>query len=529
MKNMRTSISSFKRIREGNGLYIDKTEYVHRMVSDPEGGSFYFISRPRRFGKSLMCSTLECLFKGERELFKGLYIDSTGYDYKKYPVLRFDFSKLPCTSFQAFKDSLLRILKDSAKDVSIEAEADEPSEMLDKIIEGLQTDVVIIIDEFDSPIVSTLNNRELAEGMRSVFNAFYKVIKANSEKIRFLFITGVTKLSHMSIFSAMNNLDDISMKDGYAGMFGFTREELLKSFGENIDSYISRSDAEYHDRDGFVEAIERYYDGYRFSPDSQLKVLNPISVGEFFSSGCRFRPYWQNTGGGSTLAVELAKRYDLITMVDEMPRLSLLAVSSFDIGFLADGTLSRDNVLSLLLLSGYLTIDGSDQSSIYLSFPNYEIKSSFLESLLGYYANKDSQVELTCYDGKSAAMAGDTESLVEHLNEYYSKFSYIDLGRDKERFVTTLFKAYFVATGASVLTEAHLQKGRADVVLDLRNEIYIIEFKTEESAQKALEQIKERRYYLPYKTEGSRKRIHLLGLRFSLEDAKVVEYQEEIV
>ena len=528
MKNMRTSISSFKRIREGNGLYIDKTEYVHRMVSDPEGGSFYFISRPRRFGKSLMCSTLECLFKGERELFKGLYIDSTGYDYKKYPVLRFDFSKLPCTSFQAFKDSLLRILKDSAKDVSIEAEADEPSEMLDKIIEGLQTDVVVIIDEFDSPIVSTLNNRELAEGMRSVFNAFYKVIKANSEKIRFLFITGVTKLSHMSIFSAMNNLVDITFDRRYAGMFGYTDGEILESFGENIDSYVSRSDAEYHDRSALMDALRSYYDGYCFSPDSDLRLYNPISVNYFFYKGCEFGTYWQNTGV-STLAVELAKRYDLIKIVDEMPRLSLLAVSSFDIGFLADGTLSRDNVLSLLLLSGYLTIDGSDQSSIYLSFPNYEIKSSFLESLLGYYANKDSQVELTCYDGKSAAMAGDTESLVEHLNEYYSKFSYIDLGRDKERFVTTLFKAYFVATGASVLTEAHLQKGRADVVLDLRDEIYIIEFKTEESAQKALEQIKERRYYLPYKTEGSRKRIHLLGLRFSLEDAKVVEYQEEIV
>ena len=526
---MRTSISSFKRIREGNGLYIDKTEYVHRMVSDPEGGSFYFISRPRRFGKSLMCSTLECLFKGERELFKGLYIDSTGYDYKKYPVLRFDFSKLPCTSFQAFKDSLLRILKDSAKDVSIEAEADEPSEMLDKIIEGLQTDVVVIVDEFDSPIVSTLNNRELAEGMRSVFNAFYKVIKANSEKIRFLFITGVTKLSHMSIFSAMNNLDDISMKDGYAGMFGFTREELLRSFGENIDSYISRSDAEYHDRDGFVEAIERYYDGYRFSPDSQLKVLNPISVGEFFSSGCRFRPYWQNTGGGSTLAVELAKRYDLITMVDEMPEIALFSFSSFDISFLVEKKLSRSNVLALLYYAGYLTIAKSDGNVISLDFPNYEIRSSFLNGLISYYTIEPDGASVEIAKGLISAKKGDTENLVEYLNEYYSKFSYIDLGRDKERFVTTLFKAYFVATGASVLTEAHLQKGRADVVLDLRDEIYIIEFKTEESAQKALEQIKERRYYLPYKEEGSKKRIHLLGLRFSLEEAKVIEYKEEII
>ena len=520
--------SNFKTIRRNGSVYIDKTEYVHRMVSDPEGNSFYFISRPRRFGKSLMCSTLECLFKGERELFKGLYIDSTGYDYKKYPVLRFDFSEINTESLESFLYDFRNTIAFLASNIGIDVKEASPSSMLKCILDRFDGQLVIIIDEFDSPIVSTLNTRELAEGMRSVFNAFYKVIKANSEKIRFLFITGVTKLSHMSIFSAMNNLVDITFDRRYAGMFGYTDGEILESFGENIDSYVSRSDAEYHDRSALMDALRSYYDGYCFSPDSDLRLYNPISVNYFFYKGCEFGTYWQNTGV-STLAVELARRYDLIKIVDEMPRLSLLAVSSFDIGFLADGTLSRDNVLSLLLLSGYLTIDGSDQSSIYLSFPNYEIKSSFLESLLGYYANKDSQVELTCYDGKSAAMAGDTEGLVEHLNEYYSKFSYIDLGRDRERFVTTLFKAYFVATGASVLTEAHLQKGRADVVLDLRDEIYIIEFKTEESAQKALEQIKERRYYLPYNEEGSKKRIHLLGLRFSLEEAKVIEYKEEII
>ena len=520
--------SNFKTIRRNGSVYIDKTEYVHRMVSDPEGNSFYFISRPRRFGKSLMCSTLECLFKGERELFKGLYIDSTGYDYKKYPVLRFDFSKLPCTSFQAFKDSLLRILKDSAKDVSIEAEADEPSEMLDKIIEGLQTDVVIIVDEFDSPIVSTLNNRELAEGMRSVFNAFYKVIKANSEKIRFLFITGVTKLSHMSIFSAMNNLVDITFDRRYAGMFGYTDGEILESFGENIDSYVSRSDAEYHDRSALMDALRSYYDGYCFSPDSDLRLYNPISVNYFFYKGCEFGTYWQNTGV-STLAVELAKRYDLITMVDEMPEIALFSFSSFDISFLVEKKLSRSNVLALLYYAGYLTIAKSDGNVISLDFPNYEIRSSFLNGLISYYTIEPDGASVEIAKGLISAKKGDTENLVEYLNEYYSKFSYIDLGRDKERFVTTLFKAYFVATGASVLTEAHLQKGRADVVLDLRDEIYIIEFKTEESAQKALEQIKERRYYLPYKEEGSKKRIHLLGLMFSLEEAKVVEYKEEIV
>ena len=525
---MRTSISSFKRIREGNGLYIDKTEYVHRMVSDPEGGNFYFISRPRRFGKSLMCSTLECLFKGERELFKGLYIDSTGYDYKKYPVLRFDFSEADNYSIDSFIRGIQDMLLWMGDENGIKLERSQPSLMLLSLLGQISSDVVIIIDEFDSPIVSTLNNRELAEGMRSVFNAFYKVIKANSEKIRFLFITGVTKLSHMSIFSAMNNLVDITFDRRYAGMFGYTDGEILESFGENIDSYVSRSDAEYHDRSALMDALRSYYDGYCFSPDSDLRLYNPISVNYFFYKGCEFGTYWQNTGV-STLAVELAKRYDLITMVDEIPEIALFSFSSFDISFLVEKRLSRSNVLALLYYAGYLTIAKSDGNVIALDFPNYEIRSSFLNGLISYYTIEPDGASVEIAKGLISANKGDTESLVEYLNEYYSKFSYIDLGRDKERFVTTLFKAYFVATGASVLTEAHLQKGRADVVLDLRDEIYIIEFKTEESAEKALEQIKERRYYLPYKEEGSRKRIHLLGLRFSLEDAKVVEYQEEIV
>ena len=193
-----------------------------------------------------------------------------------------------------------------------------------------------------------------------------------------------------------------------------------------------------------MEAIERYYDGYRFSPDSQLKVLNPISVGEFFSSGCRFRPYWQNTGGGSTLAVELAKRYDLITMVDEMPEIALFSFSSFDISFLVEKKLSRSNVLALLYYAGYLTIAKSDGNVISLDFPNYEIRSSFLNGLISYYTIEPDGASVEIAKGLISANKGDTESLVEYLNEYYSKFSYIDLGRDKERFVTTLFKVYLI-------------------------------------------------------------------------------------
>ena len=520
--------SNFKTIRRNGSVYIDKTEYVHRMVSDPEGNSFYFISRPRRFGKSLMCSTLECLFKGERELFKGLYIDSTGYDYKKYPVLRFDFSEINTESLESFLYDFRNTIAFLASNIGIDVKEASPSSMLKCILDRFDGQLVIIIDEFDSPIVSTLNNRELAEGMRSVFNAFYKVIKANSEKIRFLFITGVTKLSHMSIFSAMNNLVDITFDRRYAGMFGYTDGEILESFGENIDSYVSRSDAEYHDRSALMDALRSYYDGYCFSPDSDLRLYNPISVNYFFYKGCEFGTYWQNTGV-STLAVELAKRYDLITMVDEIPEIALFSFSSFDISFLVEKRLSRSNVLALLYYAGYLTIAKSDGNVIALDFPNYEIRSSFLNGLISYYTIEPDGASVEIAKGLISANKGDTESLVEYLNEYYSKFSYIDLGRDKERFVTTLFKAYFVATGASVLTEAHLQKGRADVVLDLRDEIYIIEFKTEESAEKALEQIKERRYYLPYKEEGSKKRIHFLGLRLSLEEAKVIEYKEEII
>ena len=231
MRKMSVTISTFSEIVEKGILYVDKTRYIYDMVTDRDI-KFYFVSRPRRYGKSLMCSTLRSLFEGDRGLFEGLYIAGTDYDFRKYPVLYFDFSAGSTTSIgdfvMGFQDKLLGI----AGRNGIEVGRREPSLMMEEILMRLEGQAVVIIDEFDSPITSmnVLSNRELAEGIRQVFNDFYKVVKANGGKIRFFFMTGVTKLSHMSIFSAMNNLVDLTMDAGYAGMFGFPNKEISTTF-----------------------------------------------------------------------------------------------------------------------------------------------------------------------------------------------------------------------------------------------------------------------------------------------------------
>ena len=517
----------FKEIRERNIMYIDKTMYIQRLVSDYRF-NFFFISRPRRYGKSLTCSTLKYLFEGRRELFDGLYIATdTDYSFEEYPVIHLDFSLMSASSIDTFVRHFKRKISSQGVAYGIELEDDTPSAMLDLLLSRLDKEAVIIIDEFDSPIVSNLNNKELCEEIRQVLNDFYKVIKGNTGKIRFFFITGVTKLSNLSIFSAMNNLVDITMHPDYAGMLGFTEDEIEENLNENIEHYLSLPECEYKDRESFIKAMRDYYDGYRFSPRSMTKVYNPVSVSNFFES-YYFDNYWNNTGV-STLVVELAKEYNLLDIVNERPSVSLLSFNTFDISFLVDKKLSSDNVLALLFYSGYLTIVGKVGESVILDFPNYEIRNSFLNSLLAYYTVDGGKTATYADFAFDAIEKGNVDSFIRYMNEYYGKFSYVDLGKDKERFVVTLFKAFFSNSRvARIDTEIPAGKGRADAILELERHIYIIEFKVDDTAENALEQIEDRKYYSKYQNEDNKdKTLHLLGISFSLEQSEISGYKEK--
>ena len=534
MENMRkqisTRISDFKQLLEDGNLYVDKTRFVYDLVRQ-KGNDYFFISRPRRYGKSLFCSTLEYVFKGEKELFKGLYIaEKTDYQFEKYPVLHLNFSLLNSSSFESFLSGFERMLYDAALENGVELKRDLPSYMLSDFLKRIAKECAILVDEFDAPVIDSLNDREKLERIRGEFASFYSVIKNTGSKVRFLFITGVTKLSNMSVFSKMNNLTDISMSAEFATAFGYTERELEDNFDFYITEYLSSEKCPYKDRNEFISNMRAYYDGYRFSIDNEESVYNPVSVGMFFNNGCRFGNYWENTGV-STLAVELAKRYDLMDLVGESQDVGMSAFTSFDISLLAESTLKISSVYALLYYTGYLTISYGDAKGLTLKFPNNEISSSFTTSLISRYMGVNVDFESMLYRVGRLLENGDTAGFLTILKKYYEAFPYDLLYKDKEKTYQLLFHAFFVASGSDIISEDHSLRGRADNTIRTKHHIYICELKVDRSAGEALSQIFERKYYAKYISEAEERgmKIHLLGISFSSEVRNIVEYKEEIL
>ena len=530
MKGISTDRFSFEYFIENDLLYVDKTRYVYDLVRYPDR-NFFFLSRPRRFGKSLFCSTLHSLFDGRKDLFKGLYIEKeTDYSFEKYPVLHFDFSKMTLLSEQSVLSAVQKGIIWAAQDNGISIELDDPSLMLDDLIKKASEDtgkqVVIIIDESDSPFTSSIGDKpEFVEYMRKLFNGLYKTIKADSGYIRFFFITGCVKLSNLSIFSAMNNLKDISMDRRFAGAFGYTEEEVERFFSEGIDENWERCG--YRTREGFIKAIKDYYDGYRFSPESETRVYNPVSLGSFFSDDCIFRNYW-NATGASTMAVELARKYDLLSIVDEMPSVDMESFTSFDISLLSGKKLRAESIYVLLYFAGYMTIHDGNELGLMLRFPNREISSSFSKSLIYQYTEGDFGSLL--YDALCAFRACDINGIARCISRYLSLFPYHFYDRKDERLYHRIVHSLLVCMKGEAYAEDAGSLGRADEVFIAGGYIHIIELKVDGSAAEALEQIKHRHYadkYIQRAREENRK-IVLIGMSFSSKERDVSEclYEE---
>ena len=528
MKEIVTSWADFERLIKAKVLvYVDKTAYVHRLVRDY--GGFYFISRPRRFGKSLMCSTLDALFSGKKELFEGLRIARTDYSFKAYPVLRFDFSKLDTGTYEDFLNGFRRQLRANAVRCGLTLNDMKPADMMDELLSALASPV-IIIDEFDSPVIDAVSRgeKELSECMRFAFNSFYKVIKSHAGRIRFLFITGCTKLSGLAIFSAMNNLVDISSDPEYSSAFGYTEEELEENFSEHIYKKLSEPECGYGSREELLAAMRNYYDGYRFSPRSAVSVYNPVSVGRYFSdSGTMFENYWIHTGGANTLAVTLARNIDLISIVEDRPCLTTEDLALFDISDMAEAGMTASSALSLLYYAGYLTISGVKGRTLELDFPDAEVRTSFLSGLVKTYTRRRDSPGTLVDKVLSAAGDGDTGAIISCLNAYYRLFNYDDLRGGKERHIRNLFKAFFGMLDYAVWTELPAGKGRLDAVLVSDSHNYIFEFKVDgKVSTEAFEQIIARNYawLLP---ENARP-LHLIGLDFRTEEQQIVSYTHQL-
>ena len=523
MKRITVNVRSFEDLRtRGDYIYVDKTKYVYSLVEN-ELNNYYFISRPRRYGKSLMCSTLECLFEGKRELFKGLYIDNTDYSFEKYPVLHFNFADIDTSSYDNFlKIFQNRIIKEAQKN-GITVEREVPSEMLYSILDQLDKESVIIVDEYDTPIIHTYKDIELADKIRDTLSSFYSVIKNRDDKVRFFFITGITKFSNLSIFSQMNNLTDLTFDERYAAAFGYTEKELEENFSEYIDAYMTRSDREYEKREDFISAIRAYYDGYKFSYESDEKVYNPVSVGSFFNGECRFKNYWNETGA-NTLAVNLARDYNLETIIFDSVKLDFDSIVSFDYLELARGKLNSQEILSLLLFTGYLTIKDGNENVLTLTFPNIEVRTSFTRSLVKRYSGITGAIFVD--EAEKALKSHDLERLVKVLNAYYIEHPYTLL--EKEKGYQLAFYSFFVMMGGVAMrAEETTLLGRSDVVLEAKNDVYVIELKRDKSARDALEQVKSMKYHEKY--VNTNKTIHIIGLNCISDKSQINEWVEEIV
>ena len=397
-KEISTSIYSFKDLIENNCIYVDKTEYLYDIITAAKG--HFFCARPRRFGKSLTISTIEAIFRGQKELFKDCYIyNETNYSWEEYPIIHLDFGRANLTKIDLLSSWLVQTLNNIADSYGVSVKNVDPALLFGELIEALYYEhpggVVVLIDEYDKPIMEHLENENEAESFRNFMETFYQMIKGYEQYERFVFMTGVIKFAKLSIFSKLNSLTDISMDKKYACMFGYTTDEIEKYFGEYIDGLVEKEIYDENrillDREGILEALKRWYDGFRFFPREE-SVYNPVSIGSFFRSEGIFSNYWFETGTPKVLT----KTMQLIHITLDDVRNPIISRDTFSVFDITEFAFSFDELnnrsyrkqigkqkfLQLLYQTGYMTLgdvpeDGLSDSYYPMRFPNKEVRDSF--------------------------------------------------------------------------------------------------------------------------------------------------------
>ncbi len=528
MKNIITSISSFEELIKADAIYVDKTDIIYSLLTKTPG--MFFCSRPRRFGKTLLLSTLEAIFKGKKELFKGLKIYDTDYDWKEYPVIHIDLGNIDADDATELKKKLLYLLDDIISQYSIKIDRTEYYETnLKRVIEKLAEDnkIVILIDEYDKILSSNIYNPNV-EKMRTVLRRFFEIIKAASAHIHFAFITGVTKFSKVSIFSSMNNLRDISLTEEYSTLFGYTEDELNHYFAEYIANGISDSGMT---REDYIAALRRKYDGYRFTPRQKDALYNPVSIGSFFADGgIALNNYWIDTGG-MMLLMNVAKKVRFDISKDVARAIDIENITTFDILAMASNNISSAKYRSLLFQSGYLTIKGVDEDNknlLLLDFPNEEVATAYSKNILSLYGGEtaaDTFSELKIDKCFADGRVGDA---IDRLKSIYEAIP-CDLSKHAdELYYSSIFFSSMKALGALIGSEIETKNGRVDAILKADKHIYIFEFKHDQSADIALKQIHDKGYANQFASDSS-KTVHLVGINFSSSEKKINEWKEEIL
>ena len=501
MKRISTDISTFPELVRNGYAYVDKTACLTRLVSQ-QIGKMFFLARPRRFGKSLTISTLQAIFEGRRELFRGLAIDSSDYDWKTYPVIRLDLSTAQAETVDEFNlkvnELLCRARDRLGLSVAFAERADVNFARLVEAAGGLGQ-VVLLIDEYDKPLLGHLG-RETVEAFRSELKSFYSVIKAQQELLRFAFITGVSKFSKVSIFSDLNNLVDLTMSADVATLCGYTHAELRANFSENIAALAESN--EMTDDEAFRRIIEMY-DGYRFEETSPL-VINPVSLGRCLASR-KFGFYWYETGTPTFLIRMLKARPIDISRVE---------VTEDELGTYEP---SNPEIVPLLYQTGYLTIRefkpfGLSRGYV-LGFPNLEVEAAFSKSLVSAYSESGAsflRIKRACWE---ALARRDYAAFFDELQPLFANIPYDLTDRQTEQTWQMLLFVIMRFLEVKVIAEDRTNRGRIDMTVEFRDDVLIMELKLNRTAAEALAQIKEKGYAEKYRVPG--KRVALIGLNFS--------------
>jgi len=523
-----TENSSFSNLRESGCIYVDKTGYIAKLIAI--SGKMYFLSRPRRFGKSLTVSTLEAIFQGRRELFKGLAIDALDYDWKTYPVIHIDFGNCGRNTAEDLEAWLKKAMRQVAASYGIAVPdlSQHADDVFSDLIDGLSClgKVVVLIDEYDKVLSDNVFSPEV-EKLRQVLGNFYQVIKTKGALLRFVFITGVTKYARLSVFSKMNNLNDLSLSPAYATMLGYTQKELETNFAGYIEQGIKDTGM---GREAYLGKVREMYDGYRFAPGCET-VYNPVSVGNFFNpedgGGVRFNDYWIETGS-TKLVMDMAQSVDLDVTEDLKDGMGADALSSFDVAELSQAEGDMDKVQAFLLQTGYLTMGGYDEELgvYYLRFPNKEVREAYYRNLLTRWCSRESGVVIR--NLVFALRKGDTQGYMQTLTAIFASVPY-RAGKKEPDFAQVVDVVMLLCGKAvKVVAEDQTSEGRIDLSVDAGEHVYVMEFKADKSAEAALRQIKEKRYADKFRLEKG-KTIHLLGIAFSSTGHTVQDWKEEVI
>ena len=506
-------IQTFENIREGNYLYIDKTKYIVDFRN--KGMKYVFLSRPRRFGKSLFASTLQAYFDGRKELFTGLAIADYEKEWVKHPVLHFDMSGAKHFDAESLKGYLDFILLPYEEIYGKGESEDTPNKRLEGVVKRAYKQTgkkaVVIIDEYDAPLLDVVHEKENLNDLSLIMQNFYSPLKKLDPYLEFCFLTGITKFPQLSIFSELNNLDNISMYDQYSAICGISQTELTTVMKRDVEGLGKALGMSY---DECLEALRNYYDGYHFSENSE-DVFNPFSLIKALNAQ-KIGSYWFGSGTPTFILKQLEKFNVNLTTLDGQDVL----LSSFD-----QSPEEMTDALPLLYQSGYLTIKKYDPMfrQYTLGIPNKEVRDGLLNSLIPRYVNPH-RVENDAFllGFCKAVYRGDIEEALEHMRTYMATIPY-DLENHTEKHYQTIFYLMFSFLNIYIRTEVKSAIGRADAVMHMPDTIYVFELKVDKSADEALAQIDSKGYMLPYRANG--KRLVKVGISFDSKQRTIAEWK----